>query len=44
MGRRAPAAGDLVGGVSAAFVLIPQALAYAVLAGMPAERGLHVAA
>jgi SulP family sulfate permease len=25
-------------------VLIPQALAYAVLAGMPAERGLHVAA
>lgn len=36
--------GDLVGGVSAAFVLIPQALAYAVLAGMPAERGLHVAA
>lgn len=37
-------AGDLVGGVSAAFVLIPQALAYAVLAGMPAERGLYVAA
>jgi SulP family sulfate permease len=42
--RFAPAPGDLVGGVSAAFVLIPQALAYAVLAGMPAERGLHVAA
>ena len=36
--------GDVVGGISAAFVLIPQALAYAVLAGMPAERGLHVAA
>lgn len=36
--------GDVVGGVSAAFVLIPQALAYAVLAGMPAERGLYVAA
>ncbi len=36
--------GDLIGGVSAAFVLIPQALAYAVLAGMPAERGLYVAA
>lgn len=36
--------GDIVGGISAAFVLIPQALAYAVLAGMPAERGLHVAA
>ena len=36
--------GDVIGGISAAFVLIPQALAYAVLAGMPAERGLHVAA
>jgi sulfate permease, SulP family len=36
--------GDVIGGVSAAFVLIPQALAYAVLAGMPPERGLHVAA
>jgi SulP family sulfate permease len=36
--------GDIVGGISAAFILIPQALAYAVLAGMPAERGLHVAA
>ena len=36
--------GDLIGGLSAAFVLIPQALAYAVLAAMPAERGLHVAA
>jgi SulP family sulfate permease len=36
--------GDLIGGVSAAFVLVPQALAYAVLAGMPPERGLHVAA
>jgi len=34
----------VVGGVSAAFVLIPQALAYVVLAGMPAERRLHVAA
>jgi len=42
--RRRVDPGDLVGGVSAAFVLIPQALAYAVLAGMPAERGLHVAA
>jgi sulfate permease, SulP family len=36
--------GDLVAGISTAFVLIPQALAYAVLAGMPAERGLYVAA
>ena len=43
-GRGPAVAGDVVGGISAAFVLIPQALAYAVLAGMPAERGLHVAA
>jgi SulP family sulfate permease len=43
-GRRPVEPGDVVGGISAAFVLIPQALAYAVLAGMPAERGLHVAA
>ena len=49
-GRRRPSRrtrfdpGDVVGGVSAAFVLIPQAMAYAVVAGMPAERGLHVAA
>jgi SulP family sulfate permease len=42
--RMAVDPGDIVGGISAAFVLIPQALAYAVLAGMPAERGLHVAA
>jgi sulfate permease, SulP family len=36
--------GDAVGGVSAALVLIPQALAYAALAGMPVQRGLYVAA
>jgi SulP family sulfate permease len=36
--------GDVLAGLSAAFVLIPQALAYASLAGMPAERGLFVAA
>jgi SulP family sulfate permease len=36
--------GDVIGGISAALVLIPQALAYAALAGMPAERGLYVAA
>jgi SulP family sulfate permease len=34
----------VIGGISAALVLIPQALAYAALAGMPAERGLYVAA
>lgn len=43
-GRLRVQAGDVVGGVSAAFVLMPQALAYAVLAGLPAERGLLVAA
>lgn len=45
-GRRRPVwhPGDLVAGISAAFVLVPQSLAYAVLAGMPAERGLFVAA
>lgn len=36
--------GDLLAGASAAFVLIPQSLAYAQLAGMPPYRGLYVAA
>ena len=31
-------------GLTVALVLVPQALAYAGLAGMPAQRGLHVAA
>jgi SulP family sulfate permease len=35
---------DVVGGVSMAFLLIPQALAYARLAGMPAYTGLYAAA
>jgi SulP family sulfate permease len=35
---------DLVAGVSVALVLIPQSLAYAELAGMPAYRGLYAAA
>jgi sulfate permease, SulP family len=39
-----PALGDLVAGVSVAVVLVPQALAYAQLAGMPAYRGLYAAA
>lgn len=37
-------AGDLVAGVTVALVLIPQSLAYAQLAGMPAYRGLYAAA
>ncbi|MFP5298106.1 MAG: SulP family inorganic anion transporter, partial [Actinomycetota bacterium] len=36
--------GDLLAGLSAAFVLVPQALAYAQLAGLPPYRGLYVAA
>jgi sulfate permease, SulP family len=35
---------DVVAGISVALVLIPQSLAYAELAGMPAERGLYAAA
>jgi SulP family sulfate permease len=44
MTRRRPAAGDLVAGISVAVVLVPQSLAYAQLAGMPAYRGLFAAA
>lgn len=39
-----PTSGDLIAGVSVAFVLVPQSLAYAQLAGMPAYRGLYAAA
>lgn len=35
--------GDFGAGISAALVVIPQSLAFARLAGMPPERGLHVA-
>jgi sulfate permease, SulP family len=35
---------DVVAGVSVALILVPQSLAYAELAGMPAERGLYAAA
>ena len=38
------AAGDVVAGLSVALVVIPQGLAYAQLAGMPAYRGLYAAA
>ncbi len=40
---RGPRPGDWVGGIGVGLVLVPQALAYAVLAGMPPERGLVVA-
>jgi SulP family sulfate permease len=36
--------GDVVAGLSVALVVIPQGLAYAQLAGMPAHRGLYAAA
>ena len=35
---------DVVAGLGVALVLIPQSLAYAELAGLPAHRGLYVAA
>jgi SulP family sulfate permease len=39
-----PAVGDLVAGITVALVLIPQALAYAELAGLPPQHGLYAAA
>jgi sulfate permease, SulP family len=39
-----PTPGDLLAGVTVALVLVPQSLAYAQLAGMPAVRGLFAAA
>jgi sulfate permease, SulP family len=39
-----PEVGDAVAGLSVALVLIPQSLAYAVLAGMPPQTGLIVGA
>lgn len=39
-----PSPRDAVAGVSVALVVVPQALAYAQLAGMPPERGLYAAA
>ena len=41
--KTVPSAGDLIGGVSVALVLIPQAIAYATVAGVPAEVGLFAA-
>jgi SulP family sulfate permease len=42
MGRLPP--GDIVAGLTVALILVPQSLAYAELAGLPAERGLYAAA
>ncbi len=39
-----PKRGDVVAGISVAAIAIPQALAYAELAGMPAHLGLYAAA
>ncbi len=39
-----PRAGDLVAGVGVAFILIPQALAYADIVGVPAAHGLFASA
>lgn len=42
--RRETLLPDAIAGVSVAFVLVPQSLAYAQLAGLPPERGLYAAA
>lgn len=39
-----PSAGDVIGGVSVALILIPQSLAYANLAGLPPVMGLFASA
>jgi SulP family sulfate permease len=43
-GSRRAGPADVIAGVSVALVLIPQSLAYAEVAGMPAYRGLYAAA
>jgi SulP family sulfate permease len=42
--RVRPHTGDVLAGITVALVLIPQSLAYAELAGMPARLGLYLAA
>ena len=39
-----PTRGDLVAGITVALVLVPQAIAYALLAGVPPVHGLYAAA
>lgn len=39
-----PSSGDLIAGISVALLALPQGLAYAELAGMPAKYGLYAAA
>ncbi len=39
-----PRGGDIVAGISVALLALPQGLAYAELAGMPAKYGLYAAA
>ncbi len=40
---RRPERGDIVAGLTVAAILVPQALAYALLAGLPVEHGLFAA-
>lgn len=41
--RRADLSGDVTAGLITAILLVPQSMAYAMLAGMPAEVGLYMA-
>jgi SulP family sulfate permease len=42
--QRRPSTGDVIAGLSVALVAVPQSLAYAELAGLPAEYGLYASA
>jgi len=39
-----PTTGDIIAGISVALLALPQGLAYAELAGLPAQHGLYAAA
>lgn len=43
MKQRMPVQGDWVAGLTTAVMLIPQSMAYAMLAGLPAQHGLYAA-